>query len=1204
MKDRMNNMNQNLTQHQNKGLQVIKASAGSGKTYTLAKLYIEQLLWRTDPETGATTLRTKEKNYHEHILAITFTNKATDEMKRRIVDELYKLWQGQSKYMKDFLARHQDSEQQIQEAAHKALKEVLFNYQNFHVSTIDSFFQTVLRTFAHELDCDYDYELQLDEKYAIGVAVRKFLMNLGKEKANEHISKWVKEFVKDDVVNNGEWNFFSGRVISNLKKLAEAMNMEAFVKCRAELLNYLQHSGSGLSPIQQFKQAVLNAAQRYKDAYAGKPGTGLSPDDFGNLLSRYSLDESNLASRSALRYLLTERDPEAELNKTLIGYTLDDIANPKKCFKGDVSPSACEAIIDFRDSVIQSLNCSKALNGLVNRIWQLGMLAKIDEQLENFRKDNNSLLISDTNELIATVLKSGVPFMYERMGTWLNHFMIDEFQDTSTKQYENFTPLLDQSLGSGYSNLIIGDEKQSIYRFRNSDPDLLQYELKKKYGLHYDDSLALEVNYRSCENIVTFNNIFFRALIDAYVKSNARFEKLANTYSHLKQLYSGNYDKLGVKGYVRVNYVYDFKDGPKRLDAEGNAMKSKDQILSQLPAYILNLHQQQQIGYEDMLVLVSTHSDGNAVVERLLEHNQTAEPGDVIDVVSGESLRLKNSPAVRLVVSVLRLIDATQYSRIEDDSDGVEKLSKEGSRLLDQRLSMQYQYRVLHDFVNAVSDQAAQPDCGDALAKCFEKCKHVRELSVNEQLESFANDLTDVLPQTNKELMSLVGVVEKIIDKYVLTQGRFSAKANGKEADESSFLMAFQDCVINFAQQAQSGGTVHEFLRYWDEQSDHLSVPSSESSKAVSIMTIHAAKGLERKCVIIPFACWDMVTFNKTEWVEKDVWMSNGDPVAGVGTGGNDAIVPPLIPVDGNFLKLFPQFEDHLATIMQDSLIDNINKTYVAFTRPRQHLHIFAIVYRKECDMPESAGDWLHKLMPSLEDVSTHYFEPDADVSISKDGDVTRFIDYCELGENEKGYKDEDEGETESVEKESLPQYYVKSALPMLKVRLPKDSTVKQREGMRLHYVFSLINYPGDEEFALRCAQKMHIVDEDDTWTTARLQAVFSKMLNDEVMKQWFAPDNKVLNERSIITATELSFNKYRPDRVVMRPDGEVIVVDYKFGSNYSPRVQAINRDQVENYVNLLRNMGYERVKGYLWYVRLDRLVTVGGQGHQFSLHF
>ena len=188
--------------------------------------------------------------------------------------------------------------------------------------------------------------------------------------------------------------------------------------------------------------------------------------------------------------------------------------------------------------------------------------------------------------------------------------------------------------------------------------------------------------------------------------------------------------------------------------------------------------------------------------------------------------------------------------------------------------------------------------------------------------------------------------------------------------------------------------------------------------------------------------------------------------------------------------------------------------------------------------------------------------------------------------------QEESDEETEEDEANRL-SYFVKSALPMLKVKLPKESTVKQQEGLQLHHVFSLINYQGDEAYALRYAQKHRVVDGDNEWTTAMLENVFARMFTDPVMAQWFAADNRVLNERNIISTTNISFSKRRPDRVVVRPDGEVIVVDYKFGSNYSPEVRKKNENQVREYVNLVRKMGHERVRGYLWYVRLGRLVTV-----------
>ena len=1167
-----------------KGLRVLRASAGSGKTYTLAKLYIEQLLWCTDPETGKTRLR-KGRNYHEHILAITFTNKATEEMKRRIVTELYKLWQGECKYMADFLKTHQESEAEIKQAALKALKEVLFSYASFHVSTIDSFFQSVLRAFAHELDCEYDYELQLDEEYAMRVAIHDFLKTLGSGPKNEAVSKWVKALVREDVMNKGNWNFFGRGAYSDLMGLMRSMNKEIFLNEKPKLLDYLSHEGEGSSPLQQFQKAALEAALRYERAFVGEAGTGLSPDDFRALFDRYSLSFDDLKKKSGLLALNEKRDPEKKFDGAVTSYTVDDITNPSKCFKVDVPLDACEAIIEFRDKVLEANKLSKSLKNLVGGIWRLGLVAEVNRHLETFRKDNNLLLISDTNELIARVLESGVPFMYERVGTWLNHFMIDEFQDTSRKQYANFKPLLEQSLSTGKENLIIGDEKQSIYRFRNSDPDLLHHDLEVDFPRFYDDSQTLEVNYRSFERIVKFNNAFFKDLIDAYAAQGG-YEKLQSTYAHLHQEYSGEYDETGLKGYVRVNFLYEStKEGLTYVNDDDEVLKPEEHMLARLPDYLLSLHRDKGIAYKDMLILVSKHKMGNFVVQQLLRHNQESAASDAIAVISGESLLLKNSPAVRLVVSVLRLVDSTQYK-----ADDEEELEDADTTLLEKRLSDQYQYRVLHDFVNAVADKPKDADCGDQLAASFAANASLRDESVKAQLATYADDLAQVLPDSQKEMLCLVSLVEKIIDRYVLHEGK-------KTTAESPFLMAFQNYVVDFSQRANGGGTVHEFLRYWDENSNRLSVPSAEDVDAVSVMTIHAAKGLERNCVIIPFVDWKMTQFDEIEWISKDEWLNNGNPVGGIGAGAEEAIVPPLIPVKHNFLEEHPAFSKHLADITQESLIDSINRTYVAFTRPRQQLHIFALAKDFDKELPETVGGWLHRLLPKIDAVTTHYYEADAE-HVSCNGDLTSFLDYCEYGTAERGYnKDETDQEKSDEEPEeddaNKLNYFVKSALPMLKVKLPKESTVKQQEGLQLHHVFSLINYQGDEAYALRYAQKHRVVDGDNEWTTAMLEEVFAKMFSDPVMAQWFAPDNRVLNERNIISTTSISFSKRRPDRVVMRPDGEVIVVDYKFGSNYSPKVRKNNENQVREYVNLVRKMGHERVRGYLWYVRLGRLVTV-----------
>ena len=202
----------------NNGLLVIKASAGSGKTYTLTKLYIEQLLFRANAQ-GSLELR-KHPNYHRHILAITFTNKATDEMKSRIIKELYQLAQDptHSDYYSYFSKRcTQEALNGLQEAARDALVSILFNYSEFTVSTIDSFFQSILRCFARELDRDYNYEVQIDSDYAITVAVHNFLLQLGRDAArmgksrSTTIEKWVRDFISNEVSQSKKWNFYTSK---------------------------------------------------------------------------------------------------------------------------------------------------------------------------------------------------------------------------------------------------------------------------------------------------------------------------------------------------------------------------------------------------------------------------------------------------------------------------------------------------------------------------------------------------------------------------------------------------------------------------------------------------------------------------------------------------------------------------------------------------------------------------------------------------------------------------------------------------------------------------------------------------------------------------------------------------------------------------------------------------------------------------------
>ena len=230
-------MNENVK----KPLQVIKASAGSGKTYELTLEYIKLLLGEKNVETGEFYLKPRTE-YHQHILAVTFTNKATDEMKGRIVKELSRLSKGESEIKDKLVALLHTSEEKLKEAAQTALEEILFNYTTFNVSTIDSFFQTIMRTFAYELDQDYDYAVELDNNYSVTVAIQNMLRDAGgKGTGNVLVQKWLSDYMRHLLESEAAWNIFSGNIFESISgvlgKEVYQSNSEEIEKYLADVLS-------------------------------------------------------------------------------------------------------------------------------------------------------------------------------------------------------------------------------------------------------------------------------------------------------------------------------------------------------------------------------------------------------------------------------------------------------------------------------------------------------------------------------------------------------------------------------------------------------------------------------------------------------------------------------------------------------------------------------------------------------------------------------------------------------------------------------------------------------------------------------------------------------------------------------------------------------------------------------------------------------
>ncbi len=1195
----------NTTPNHRRNMLVMKASAGSGKTYNLALQYIKHLLFQTD-ENGQVKPRrqsddTRLLNAHRLLLAITFTNKATAEMKDRIVKELYKLSQPgvKSDYLAGFMQLSGLTEARVRDLARQALSELLFDYSNFNVSTIDSFFQSVLRNFARELDRDYGYDIQLEEDYAIRVAVHNFLLSLGKEDQKSQVDQWVKEYQRHLIrgdVEKKRWKFFDDG--GELLEFAKQLKTELFRSSMDDIRDYLGECDdtghckrpfmSDFSRIRAFKQRMNQLVKQADEALKA------SLADLHRLLEPYG-SQQLLKNTFKTWYQADELKPFS----TRI---LTTIAQGKLDNQFVKSANVDTAVVEEAGNMIKrqfSIQTSVTfLQDIEDNLGLLGMLAMIDVFLERYRHDTNTILIGDTNELIGAVLDSGSDFVYERVGTMISHFMIDEFQDTSTKQYENFRGLLRESLAGGNFNMLIGDAKQSIYRFRNADLTVFRERVGEDFkddvtsGRQQGDGdgLPTSTNYRSSRNIIEFNNSLFEFL-------KAKFQDrppVVGTYGDIVQGMPGNIDTAKVPGYVRLiaanlNHLLESDVVAASLPADFQPEEDRDvDVLTVLPGYLMELHQRYAWGR--IGILVNANTDGDKVVECILDYNKRTT-GEKINIISGESLLLNNSPIIRRIIAMLRFIDISQFGAAEEDAD--DALQDDlGRRLQRKRISDRRLYTALNDFIQAMAARpgASPTDNGILLAQCLEQHLPDGGASADPDDEQLMSSALEQLLPPSGELTTLVSIVETIIAHF-----KRSARDGGDVDREVAFLMAFQDTVMQFSSQ-RNGGSVREFLKFWDEKKNKLAVSSADSGDAINIMTIHKAKGLEFDCVVIPFAKWELDGNSKEKayWMPREVFLKAFEGLMHGKEQLDADIVPPLLHISKSSAVSLTQagtFTGEAAEFVNkqvdDVLIDNLNKTYVAMTRPRTELHIFA-----------SGNDsTIAPLLTEFAD-SSDVMTPVADVDgWYEKGTIPTREAMDALREKEAQKQSEPQPQRVGI------NGYTVNEIPLsLRVRVEHASSSSIDAGLRLHGLLSRIHDRNDVVRVIDEGVKHGVIttDPDDPCSLDNVNRHVRDVIMDEGSRvaAWFDPECRVYSERTITTAStslwdEDGIENLRPDRIVRRPDGTIIVIDYKSGQRDDKRYLR----QLQRYVAKLRLIFPDApIAGRLWYILEDTILDERGK--------
>ena len=1050
-------------------LKVYKASAGSGKTFTLAVEYIKHLI--------------RNPYAYRNILAVTFTNKATTEMKERILGQLYGIHISSPDsipYLNKLMEELQMPEEEIRVKAGKALDLMIHDYSRFRVETIDSFFQSVMRNLARELELGANLNIELDNITALDEAVDSMIEKLDRKSP---VLYWLLDYIEERISNDKQW-----KVAKEIKSFGRNIFNEEYIE-----------KGQALRKTLEDKDCIKNYRKTLKaisdEALEQLKGFG---DQFFGLLEEYglSVDDLNRKKTGIASYFtkLMRGETGDDIHNATVDKHLESAENwatQKSTNRLAVIELAEKELIplletaeDFRSKNNRIINSCRLSLTHVNNIR---LLNNLDEEVRQLNQEKNRFLLADTNALLHNIVREGDPsFVFEKIGTHIRHVMIDEFQDTSRMQWGNFKLLLLEGLSQGADSLIVGDVKQSIYRWRGGDWTILN-GLKDKMGPFPIREETLSTNRRSEANIVKFNNLIFpsacQILNERHKKEQGTdCDELQNAYKDVVQ----EICRKENKGSVKLNFL-----------SMKNEKEYTEHTLQQMAEEVNHLVQQ-GVKVNDIAILIRK----NVYVPGIASYFEKNTP---YRVVSDEAFRLDASLAICMMMDAIRFLVSSE------------------NLIAKAQLAASYQNEVLH-----------------------------RDIDLNTLL---MGNLDDYLPSAFLEeastlrLMPLSELLEKLYAIFQLST---------IEAQDA-YLFSFFDAVNEYLQKNSSELTA--FINHWEEKLCNKTIPSG-NIEGIRIMSIHKSKGLEFHTVFLPFCHWKMEN-------EKPlyVWCSPKE-------SPYDELQ--LLPINYGTSMNESIYQEEYRKEKLQLWVDSLNMLYVALTRPRKNLVVWC---------REGQKNTISELMASA---IAGKLEAE-----SKDEGIT--YQMGEVCPSEEPTKEKVEinklnikPQSISVRMESIDTNieFKQSNRSASFIEGEDDGSGKYiRQGEIMHNLFAMVRTPKDVPSAIERLRMEGIIESGAH--ERQILKLTNWALKHPKVKEWFSGTWELYNECAILYRENGVLQTRRPDRVMIK-DGEVIVVDFKFGKPY-PEYKA----QVREYMDLLEDMGYDHVRGYIWYVFYNELEEI-----------
>ncbi|OGX84503.1 hypothetical protein BEN47_16270 [Hymenobacter lapidarius] len=1162
---------------------IYSSSAGSGKTYQLTKEYLLLALGNDDPA------------YFKHVLAITFTNDAAGEMKHRIVDALrdfaYPKEGKTDELLAEVAAELRLPAAEVRRRAAATFRLVLYHYADFGVSTIDSFVQRIVTAFTRELGLPATFEVELDTDAVLQSAVAALLDKVNRDPNSKLLSQTLAEYALGQADEGKSWSRLPeelagfGRVLFNetvqeavaqLGKLSLADFRRLDKQIRARRLEI----EAAFAQTQEVGAAILEqAGVSVDDLYYGKTGIGQYVQKGVALL------QADGAPNSYVRKTLNEdKWHGGKIKSPADKSRVDTVCEPLTALMATLDNMRAEYLPNYT-----------LLTAMQPYLFHASLLSELNKLVEQISLDRNVVLISEFNRRIASVvLTEPVPFLYERLGERYEHILIDEFQDTSVLQWNNLLPLVENTLANGHSSLAVGDAKQAIYRWRGGEMEQIlrlhqgdtaalvararDEEMRELLRLRYEtldpalQARALQMNYRSAREIVDFNNSFFEAvsgrhaelglvsgIYDAHFGQEVPLSPSAVT-SPPGPLSSGEGEPVniliessgspspeerGLGGEVsgHVELLFTQKDTPAlRYSAAEGAYTTEplpghaaDTVLSydESTCYLtLQLVEQAlRDGYQlaDVAVLCRTRYASKIIAKFLKERGYA--------IISADSLALEFAEVVNLLVSMLRVLHQP-----------ADTLARAEALLLVDRVVR-------------------------GLAPTPARARHIAEIANEHHGKPFFDELRQLgydVREDETGNLGLYELAERLLNLFGLL-GR-----NG----ESDYLFRFLDLTLEYS--LKSGNNLGNFLTHWEERKGRISINAPGGREAITITTVHKAKGLAYGVVIVPFADWSLEPHRGTLlWGHLE---AQDKPLAAM---------PDVAVVSLNKgiqqTALGPQYDEE----REKTFLEGLNTLYVAFTRPRHRLYV--ISKRSEAKKTTKGSD-----------------DAVAGAFLGLARNVADLLHGYLLGRGEW--------------QEEQVSFVLSKGTPAAKKRNPQPSTPntytltnlesapwEDRLKLRRHattlFDFDEQQAQGEWDRKLHYALRRLLTAADVGRVASQLVAEgilgarerpalvesLETLVRDPRLAPYFAPHLSVETEREILVGG-VKLRDYKPDRVVLAPSleehnrtgGRVTLLDFRL-----PPPQEKHKRLLRNYATLFEELGYAEVRGLIYYFGTREVVEV-----------